>query len=139
MSSSVPCIEAVNLSIASVSALSVATVLGIFSFGYYSYLIHKNPNIKILQTKYDVESASWVLILSTIAAMASGGITILNGICGEKCPTATLQCNTQMGTAGASLISALGIISAAIMKIISTRSQQVNNNISNFKSLGDGV
>ena len=55
MSSSVPCIEAVNLPTASVSALSIATVLGIFSFGYYSYLLYNNPNIKISQTKYDVE------------------------------------------------------------------------------------
>ena len=134
MSSSIPCTEAINLSIASVSALSVATVLGIISFGYYSYILHKNPNIKLSQTKYDVESASWVLILTTIGAMSTGVVTIMNGACGEKCPTQTLQCNSQMGTAGASLISALGIISAAILKIISTRSQQISNNNS-FKPI----
>lgn len=128
MSSSVPCENAYNISIAAVSVSSLAALLGIISFFYYSSYLHKNPNVRMIQTKYDIESASWLLILSIIAGMSTAIVTIMNYRCGEKCPTATLQCNTQLGTASIALVSAVSLASAGFLKLISLHYQMAHPN-----------
>ncbi len=119
MSSSVPCESAYDLSVSSLFFQSVAATLGIVSFVYYVIKVHRNPNMRFVQTKYDLESASAVLILSIIAGMSSSVVTVMNGNCGDKCPTETLTCNSQMGSSASTLVSAMGISITAIMKIFS--------------------
>jgi putative copper export protein len=128
-SSSIPCYEAFVLSASAVSFGSLAAVLAMAAFGIYIYRVHRNPSIKSTQTKYDIESAAWLMIITTIGALSVSTSLIMNYYCGEKCPSATLQCNTQMGSSGAALIASIGSVGAAIMKILSMLAQQTQQTL----------
>lgn len=99
---------------------SVASVLAITCFTIYARILARNPT-KVFEntTKYDIESSSWVLVLSAIGALASASSVIVNYQCGPNCPVQTLACNTQMGQYGATLVASLAATSAAIMKLAS--------------------
>jgi len=122
-SSNLVCAEAYYIYTVSAPTTAIAILLGIVAFSMYAIRLHRNPTARIIQNKYDIESASWVLILVNLAALTSGGAAIVNYHCGEKCPTATLQCNTQIATATSALISAIGAVSAGVMKFLSIREQ----------------
>jgi len=123
-SSSIPCYEAYVLSSTAVSFGTVSATLATIAFAIYFYRLHRNPNMKVMQNKYDIESASWVMVLASIGALSVSTSVILNYQCGEHCPAATIQCNTQMGSAGAALIASIGSAGAAVMKLLSIKSQK---------------
>ncbi len=130
--STYPCEIAYNISSTTVAIFSVAAVTGIISFIIYFIQLHKNPNYKPVETKYDIESASWVLILSIISGMVSSIITIINHECGPTCPSSTLQCNNQIGISIIALVSSISIMSAGIMKLLSLYTQinhPINSNL----------
>ena len=120
MSSQPPCELAYTLASATIGFATFASVLASISFGFYSYTLHKNPNKKFSNTtKFDVESSTWVLVLSAIGALAGASSVVANYQCGSNCPAATLACNTLAGQYGASMVAAMSAASAAGLKILS--------------------
>jgi hypothetical protein len=118
-SSNVPCEMAYGLATATVTFTSIAVVLAVTSFSLYSWTLHKNPNQRFSNTtKYDVESSTWVLVLSAIGALC-GGLSVISNHCGPHCPATTLACNTLSGQYGASMIAAFSAVCAATLKICS--------------------
>ncbi|AYV75290.1 MAG: hypothetical protein Terrestrivirus1_164 [Terrestrivirus sp.] len=120
MSSAVPCYEAYILASLTVSCATIAALFALISFGMYSLTLHFNPNRKfVTTTKYDIESASWVLVLSAIGALSASSAVIYNFNCGVKCTSAEISCVTSMGTFGASFVAAFSAMCAAILKLTS--------------------
>lgn len=119
-SGSVPCYEAYVLASLTVTCATVAALLALVAFGMYSITLHLNPTRKfVTTTKYDIESASWVLVLSAIGALSASSAVIYNYNCGSACTAAELSCVTSMGTYGASFVAAFSAMCAAVMKIVS--------------------
>jgi hypothetical protein len=115
-----PCYGAYVLASMTVSCTTASALLAIIAVGIYSITLHRNPNRKfVTTTKYDIESASWVLVLSAIGALSACSAVIYNYHCGDSCTAADYSCNTSMGTYGASFIASLSALCAAIMKIAS--------------------
>lgn len=119
MSDSIPCRKAYDIHVAAIYFSIMAIILGISSFITYVVKVNKHQNIKFKQTQYDIESASLVLILTIIAAMINSNVYIINSNCGEKCTAEMIDCNNQIGIAVTALITALGIVIGASMKILS--------------------
>lgn len=120
MSSSVPCYEAYVLASLTVTCATVAALFALISFGMYSITLHFDPNRKfVTTTKYDIESASWVLVLSAIGALSASSAVIYNFNCGAKCTSAEISCVSSMGTFGASFVAAFSAMCAAILKLVS--------------------
>lgn len=126
-SSSLPCYEAYVLASLTVSCATIAATFALIAFGMYSITLHKNPNRKFVSTtKYDIESASWVLVLSAIGALSSSSAVIYNYTNGSSFTAAEISCVTSMGTYGASFIAAFSAMCAAIFKIASFFFQMKN-------------
>jgi hypothetical protein len=115
MSSSIPCQTAYQLAIATLTVGSVAAVAAVTAFILYAVELHYRPNRRFVASKYDIESASWLMMLASIASLATCSPVIANYLCGSTCPSTTINCNTQTGQYAATL-SGLG---AACMKIAS--------------------
>lgn len=119
-STNAPCELAYGLAGATVGFTSLAILLAITSFSLYSWRLHKNPDQKFSNTtKFDVESSTWVLVLSAVGAL-SGGLSVINNYhCGIHCPAITLACNTLSGQYGATMVAAFSAVCAASLKICS--------------------
>jgi len=130
MSSSIPCYEAYVLASISVSFGTVSAILAFSAFIMYAYTLHRYPNAKFPNnTKYDIESASWVLVLTSIGGLATSTALILNYNCGASCSATTISCNTSIGTYAGTMIATFSAMCAAIMKNISVIYQIRNNNV----------
>lgn len=118
-SSSLPCYEAFTISSANVGILSLAGLLAITVFITYAKKMHKTPNSRMMQNKFDVDSASWVAVLAILNLGCTQLVNIVNYHCGTECPSVTLTCNSQIGTAVGIFFSAISVTSAAILKLLS--------------------
>lgn len=122
MSSSavVPCEGAAVLYGFAVSFAGVAVGLALTSFTMYAWTLHKNPGRHFVSTtKFDVDSSSWVLVLTAVGALFASAAALTNYQCGTQCAPAIVQCNTSVGTAGTAMIAALSAMCAAGLKIMS--------------------
>ena len=104
------------MAIAALVITCTAGTAAIAAFVRYVVLLRKNPGYRFLQTNADIESSSWLLILTAIVAIAGASALIANFRCGPECPSATLTCNTNCGTMGAAVVTAVSVLSAALFK-----------------------
>ena len=120
MSYQPPCELAYRLASATIGFGTLATILSSISFSFYAYTLHKNPNRKFSnQTKFDIESSTWVLILAAIGSLTGASSVIANYQCGPECPIEVLACNTLSGQCAATLVASISACSAAYLKILS--------------------
>lgn len=126
-SSSIPCYEAYVLASLTVSCAAVAATVAAVVFAIYAFTLHKNPTkLFMSNTKYDIESASWVLVLSAIGALSASSALIYNYTYGNKMTSADISCITSMGSFGASFVAAFSAMCATFLKFASLRFQMNN-------------
>jgi hypothetical protein len=119
MSSVPPCYTTFSLAGATIGFLSGAFILGIIKFSLFSYTLHKNPNKTFSSnTKYDIESSAWVIVLSALGAGATSLSVLINYNC-PNCTAAELTCVTQSGQYGATLVAAITAFCSAALGIAS--------------------
>jgi len=119
-STSVPCFQAYVLAFLSVAFACVSFLIGLITFTFYTSFLHRNPNHKFVNTtKFDVESSSWVLVLSSAGAAAGALSVVVNYHCGATCPAETLSCNTLSGQYGAAFVASFSAATAAALKLAS--------------------
>lgn len=115
---SFPCIEAYRLAASAIGFGSLAFILGIISLGLHIYKFQDHQNKEIIRrTKFDIESSSWIFILSGLASVAASISVIANYNCGPDCPLETLTCNEQMGKYGTAMIASISAASASGLRI----------------------
>jgi hypothetical protein len=119
-STSIPCYNAYVLASLTIACATTTFFLALSAFGMYSYTLHRHPNKRFVSTtKYDVESASWVLVLTAIGALSSSAALVWNYRNGADMSAADISCVTSMGTFGATFVAAFSAMCAASLKIAS--------------------
>lgn len=117
------CAPAYYIASVTVSFASTAAILAIVAFGTFAVKLHRDPGAKFIQNKFDIESSSWLMILTSLSALVTSAAGIANYNC-LGCTAAEYTCISNMGTYTTGLVSAVSATGAAAFKIASLVYQQ---------------
>lgn len=118
-SASQPCYLTFTLASSAIAFASIGALIGLATYAFYTYVLHQDHNRQFrTNTKFDISSASWVLIFTSAGVVSNSASILANYLC-SNCTAAQLTCNTSAGSSGAAMISALSVALAAALKMCS--------------------